>query len=75
MRARTLFLYIREEPHEARAFDGGFYRALLLGGEACATTTYDAAVRIYKLLQEIDVFVIDVLDVILCKDVVHKSSF
>ena len=48
------------------------YRALLLGREARALATHDATVRVDELFQEIDVFVVDVADVILCKDICHR---
>ncbi len=65
-----LFLDEWEEAHEAGAFDGGFYGALLLGGKPRTFAGHDAAVRIDELLQEIDVFVVDVLDIILGENVV-----
>ena len=68
---QKLFLYIREEPHEAGAFDRGVYRALLLGGKAALCARDDASVRIYELLQKVDVFVVDVLNIVLCEYVGH----
>ncbi len=65
-----LLLDEREEPHEARALDSGFYSPLLLGGKPTLGATYDATVRINELLQKVDVFVVDVLDIILGKNVV-----
>ena len=65
---------IGEEPHEAGALHGGFDRALLFGGEARALAAHDAAVRVHELLQEISVFVVDVPDVILGKDVHVRDS-
>lgn len=62
-----------EEPHEARAFDRGFDGALLLGGESALAAAHDAAVRIDELLQKVDVFVVDVLNVILCENVVRHT--
>jgi len=71
-----LFLYEREEAHEARTFDRGFDGTLLLGGQAAFLAAHDATVRIDELLQEVDIFVIDVLNVILREDVVaHNFVF
>ena len=70
-RRSNLLLNIRKKAHEARALHCCFYRALLLGGEAGALTTHDAAVRIDELLEKIDIFVVDVSDVILGKNVGH----
>ena len=68
----SLLLDIGQKPHEAGAFDCGFHGSLLLGGEASALAALDAAVRIDELAQEINVFVIDVSDVILCENVGHN---
>ena len=59
-----------QKPHEARAFDGGFDGALLLRREIRSLSAHHASVRIDELLQKIHVFVVDVADVILRKDVV-----
>jgi hypothetical protein len=64
---RDLFLDERQKAHKPRAFDGCFDGALLLAREAALLARDDAAVRIDELLQEVDVFVIDVLDIVLCK--------
>ncbi len=60
----------REESHEAGAFDGGFDGTLLLGSEPALLAAHDATVRVDELLQEIDIFVVDVADVILRENVV-----
>jgi hypothetical protein len=70
--ASPLFLHVGQKAHEASALYGGFDLALLFGGEVRAIATHDAAVRVDELLQEIHVFVVDVLNVILRKDVVHN---
>lgn len=36
---------------------------------------HDATVRVDKLLEEIDVFVVDLADIVLSEDVVHESKF
>ncbi|KKW23351.1 MAG: hypothetical protein UY67_C0024G0025 [Candidatus Kaiserbacteria bacterium GW2011_GWA2_52_12] len=71
MTTYLLFLHVGEQAHEAGAFDRRVYRALLLGGKAALCARDDASVRIDELLQEIDIFVIDVLNIILCEDVGH----
>ena len=70
MRPSFLFLNEWQETHEASTLDGGFDCALLLGRETALAAAHDAAVRIDELLQEVNVFVVDVSDVILCEDVV-----
>jgi len=62
---QKLFLDIGQKPHEASALHRCLYRALLLGGKARALPAHNAAVRIDELAQKVDVFVIDVPDVIL----------
>ncbi len=71
---QKLLLDVGQKPHEAGAFDRLFYRALLLGGEAATLSRHDAAVRIHELLEQIDVFVIDMLNIILCENVCHSSN-
>jgi hypothetical protein len=66
--------YVRQKRHEAGAFYCGFDCALLFGSEACALAAHDAAVRVYKLSQEVDVFVVNVANIVLCKDV-HNFEF
>lgn len=68
-----LFLNEGKEAHEASALDRGFDGSLLLGGESALFAAHDATVRIDELLQEVDVFVIDVLNVILRENVVGHS--
>ena|SRR3989338_1691644 len=62
-----------QKPHKARTLDGGFDCALLLRCETALSATDDAAVRIDELLQKVDIFVVDVLNVILCENVVAHS--
>ena len=69
-----LLSYVRQKPHEASAFYGCFDSALLFGRKACALAAHDLAVRIYELLQEISVFVVNVADIVLCKNV-HSSYY
>jgi len=71
---RILLLHVREESHEAGTFDGLLNRALLLGSEARALAAHDAAVRVHELLEKLNVFVIDVADIILREDVCHIGS-
>ena len=71
--SRILFLDEREEAHKARALDSRFDCTLLLGGETALGAADDAAVRIDELLQKVDVFVVDVLNIILCENVVAHS--
>ena len=66
-----LLLDEREEAHEAGTLDGRFDGALLFGSQSRALTRDDATVRIDELLQKVDVFVVDMLDIILCEDVGH----
>ncbi len=68
--AFLLFLNVRKQSHETRALDRSLDFALLLRCEITLATAHDAAVRIDELLQKVDVFVIDVSDVILCENVV-----
>src|SRR3989344_7177609 len=65
-----LLLNKGQKPHKPRTLDSGFYCTLLLGGEPDLGASHNAPVRIDELLEQIDVFVIDVLDVILRKNVV-----
>jgi hypothetical protein len=65
-----LFLNVRQKRHEAGALYRCLDSALLLGGKTTSLSTQDASVRIDELLQEVDVFVIDVLDIVLRKNVV-----
>lgn len=69
-RSLSLLLDEREEAHKTRALYGGFDGALLLGRQAAFLATHDAAVRIDELLQEVDIFVVDVLDIVLGQNVV-----
>ena len=62
-----------QKPHKARPLDCGFDRTLLFGGEPALGASHDAAVRIDELLEQVDVFVVDVLDVILRKNIVAHS--
>ena len=64
---------VREERHEARALYRLFDCALLLGGEASALSVHHTSVRVHELLEEVDIFVVDVPDVILCEDVCAHS--
>jgi len=59
-----------QKPHKACALDRGFDSALLLGSEAAFAAGHDTTVGIDELLQKIDIFVIDVLNIILCKYIV-----
>src|SRR5581483_7396708 len=63
--ASNLFLNERKEPHEAGTLDGLLDGALLLGGEARALAAHHFAVRVDELLQKVDVFVVDVTDIVL----------
>ncbi len=62
-----------QKPHEPRSLDGGFDGALLLGGEAALSAAHDAAMRINELLQEVDIFVIDMLNIILSQNIVGHT--
>ena len=66
----SLLLDVREKPHEASTLHCRFHRALLLGREARLAAIHHAAVRIDEILQEINVFVINVLDVVLRQNVI-----
>ena len=66
-----LFLHVRKQSHESCALDCGLDGALLLGGEPPSLAADHAAVRIDELLQEINVFVVDVLDIILSENIRH----
>jgi len=60
-----LLLDVRQKPHEPRSLNCLFHHALLFCGEATFATVHHAAVRVDEILQEVDVFVIDVLDIVL----------
>lgn len=67
----------REESHEPRTFDRFGKRALVLGGEPRALAREDAAVGVQEPSQVIDIFVVDVTDVV-CVEIVlfvHSVSF
>ena len=70
-----LFLYKRQKPHEPRAFDGSFNGSLLLRCEAAFAARHDAPVRIDELFQEVHVFVVNVLDIVLSENVVGHTLF
>jgi len=67
---RRLFLYERQEPHEAGALHGGFDGALLLRSQTALAAAHDSSMRVNELLQKVYVFVVDVTDIVLCEDVV-----
>ena len=69
--SRVLFLHVRKQSHEASALDGCFDLALLFGREIRLGAAHDAAVRVDELLEQVDVFVIDVLDIVLGQNVIH----
>ena len=62
---KELFLYVWEQTHKSCTLHGCLYGALLTSGKLCATTAHHATMRIDELLQEIDIFVIEMLYVIL----------
>ena len=62
---QKLFLDIGQKPHEASSLYSRFYGSLLFGGEAGSFAALDTTVWVDELPQEIDVFVIDVTDIIL----------
>ena len=74
LRVRELLLYERKKTHVASALDRGFNGTLLFGSESRALATNDATVGIYKLFQQLDVFVVDVADVVLRKNIVRHSD-
>lgn len=71
----NLLLDEREEGHETCALYSSFYGPLLLGGETALGASHDATVRIDELLEQVDIFVVDVLDVILCEYVCHMILY
>ena len=70
-----LLLNVGQKPHKSRSLDGRFYCTLLLGGKSAFAARHDAAVGIDELLQEIHVFVINVLDIVLRENVVGHTLF
>ncbi|MEN9413654.1 MAG: hypothetical protein RLZZ342_741 [Candidatus Parcubacteria bacterium] len=70
-----LFLNVREKPHKAGALYRLFYHALLLARKARALVAYHATMRVYELLEQIDVLVVYVLNVVLSENVVHSVSY
>src|SRR5262245_34038932 len=66
-----LLLDVRQKSHEPSAFYGCFYRSLLLCGKAGSLATHYAAMRIYELLEQIYVLIVDVLDIILRQNIRH----
>lgn len=69
-----LFLYVRKEAEEAGSLYSCLNGALLLRGEARALLPHDAAMRVQKLLQKVDVFVIDVSNIVLREYVVFRHT-
>ena len=67
----SLLLNVREKTHETSALDRLLDSTLLFGGEPRTLAVHDPSVRIDELLQEINVFIIDVPDVILCEYIRH----
>ena len=72
---RPLLLHVREQAHESRSFDRRFHGPLLFCGQAGALAAHYAPVRINKLLQQVNVFVVNVLYVILRKDIVGHNLY
>lgn len=71
----TLLLDVRKKSHEPCPLHGFFDGSLLLCGKAGFTAIHHAAMRIDKIFQEVDIFVVDMLDIILRKNVVrHRDS-
>ena len=61
---------VRQKPHEAGALHCRFHHALLLGRETTLAAVHDATVRVDEIAKQVDVFVVDVLDIVLREDVV-----
>ena len=68
---RGLFLNVRKQAHKSSALYCRLDCTLLLGGESCALARNHTAVRIDELLQEVHIFVVYVLNIILCEYVCH----
>lgn len=64
-----LLLHVWEKAHEAGTLDGGLDCTLLTRGELGAAATHHAAVRIDELLEQVNIFVVDVLYVVLSQNV------
>ena len=64
-----------KESHEASTLYSCFNCTLLFGSESTALAADHAAVRIYELLQEFNILVVDMLDVILCEYVCHNKIY
>ena len=63
----------REKAHEASSLDRRFHCTLLLGGQPGALAGQNATMRIDELFQEVDILVVDVLNIILGKNVVRHT--
>jgi hypothetical protein len=70
----VLFLNIREKTHEPSCFDRGLNGTLLLCRQSGAFPTHKTAVGADELFQQINVFVIHVLDIVLCENVVGHND-
>ena len=63
-------MYVWEKSHEPRPLNCRFNCALLFCRQTSSATAYQSSVRIDELPQEIDVFVINVLDIVLRENVI-----
>ena len=71
-----LFLDVSHKTHVSSSFDRTIHCSLLLSCKTRALAGDDAAVRIDELLEKIDIFVVDVSDIVLGQDVVgHVGIF
>ena len=70
-----LLLYIRQKSHEPSDFYCRFYRALLFCRQTQALSTNHTTVRIDELLQQLRVFVVHVLNVILRQDIIRHNLY
>ena len=66
-----LLLDVRKKSHEARSLDRCLDGTLLLGSETASLAADHAAMRVDELFQQIDIFVIDVLNIILSEYICH----
>ncbi len=69
----VLLLNVRQESHESGSLHCCLHSTLLLGGEAGSLASHYATVRIYELLEQIDVLIVHVLDIILSQNVCHMN--
>lgn len=70
---RTLVDYVRQKPHEPRAFDGSPELALVERRETRLLARKDTTMRIEELFEQFHVFVVEIFDVVYVEFYFHGS--